>query len=113
MTIRPTSLVLAALVLSLFSSAHTLHAQTSSATATASAIEPVIAPILAAIEPAGIQRNIEKLVSFGTRHTLSDTSSETRGIGAARRWIKSELDRCGAGKLQVAFDGHLHPVDRF
>ena len=29
-----------------------------------------------------------KLVSFGTRHTLSDTISNNRGIGAARRWIK-------------------------
>lgn len=55
---------------------------------------------------------IDKLVSFGTRHTMSDTVSETHGIGAARRWIKGELERCGAGKLQVAFDSHLHPVDR-
>lgn len=39
-----------------------------------------------------IQKDIEKLVSFGTRHTLSDTTSQTRGIGAARRWIKSEFD---------------------
>ena len=62
-----------------------------------------------------IQGYIDKLVSFGTRHTMSDTTSETRGIGAARRWIKSELERCGAaggGHLQVAFDSHLHPVDR-
>ncbi|MCL4105722.1 UNVERIFIED_CONTAM: hypothetical protein GTU68_028599 [Idotea baltica] len=40
-----------------------------------------------------IQKDIEKLVSFGTRHTLSDTVSETRGIGAARRWIKSEFEK--------------------
>jgi len=39
-----------------------------------------------------IQSDIEKLVSFGTRHTLSDTVSDTRGIGAARRWIKSEFE---------------------
>ena len=53
-----------------------------------------------------IQKDIEKLVSFGTRHTLSDTVSETRGIGAARRWIKSEFDKisqdCG-GCLEVSF----------
>ena len=36
-----------------------------------------------------IENDIKKLVSFETRHTLSDTISETRGIGAARRWIKS------------------------
>ena len=34
-----------------------------------------------------------KLVSFGTRHTLSDQTSPTRGIGAARDYIKSELDK--------------------
>lgn len=74
-----------------------------------------IETILREISPQRIQTTIDKLVSFGTRHTMSDTVSETRGIGAARRWIKSELERCGAaagGRLQVAFDGHLHPIDR-
>ena len=40
-----------------------------------------------------IQTDVEKLVSFGTRHTASDTVSDTRGIGAARRWIKSEFEK--------------------
>ncbi len=40
-----------------------------------------------------IQSDIETLANFGTRHTLSDTISETRGIGAARRWIKKEFDK--------------------
>ena len=35
-----------------------------------------------------IENSITKLVSFGTRHTLSDTVSNDIGIGAARRWIK-------------------------
>ena len=39
-----------------------------------------------------IESDINKLVSFGTRHSLSDTLSETRGIGASRRWIKSEFE---------------------
>ena len=39
-----------------------------------------------------IEKDIRKLVSFGTRHTLSETQSDTRGIGAARRWIKSEFE---------------------
>ena len=34
-----------------------------------------------------IEADIETLVSFGTRHTASETESETRGIGAARRWM--------------------------
>ena len=40
-----------------------------------------------------IEADITKLAGFGTRHTLSDTVSNTRGIGAARRWIKSEFDK--------------------
>lgn len=39
-----------------------------------------------------IEADIRKLAGFGTRNTFSDTVSETRGIGAARRWIKSEFD---------------------
>ncbi|QBA64474.1 M28 family peptidase [Muriicola soli] len=40
-----------------------------------------------------IEADITTLVDFGTRHTLSDTTSATRGIGAARRWIKSEFEK--------------------
>jgi len=39
---------------------------------------------------------VDKLESFGTRHTLSQTDSPTRGIGAARNWIKAELDKYAA-----------------
>lgn len=40
-----------------------------------------------------IESDIRKLAGFGTRNTFSDTLSSTRGIGAARRWIKSEFDK--------------------
>ena len=40
-----------------------------------------------------IEKDITKLAGFGTRHTLSDTISGSRGIGAARRWIKSEFEK--------------------
>ncbi len=69
--------------------------------------------IVQQISPARIEGYINKLAGFRTRHTMSDTVSETEGIGAARRWIKSELERCGAaqgGRLQVAFDSHIAPV---
>jgi hypothetical protein len=67
--------------------------------------------IVAEISPKRIDAYIRKLVSFETRHTMSDTTSETTGIGAARRWIRAELERCGAGTgLQVAFDSHIAPV---
>ena len=49
--------------------------------------------IVAASSPQRVEADIRKLVSFGTRHTLSDTVSATRGIGAARRWIYDEFQR--------------------
>jgi len=58
--------------------------------------------IIDAISSDNIKQDIEKLVSFGTRHTLSDTLSKSRGIGAARRWIKSEFD-----KISETCDGCL------
>lgn len=66
--------------------------------------------IVREISPQRIHAYVEKLVSFGTRHTMSETESNTRGIGAARRWIKAELERCGAGRLDVQFQSHVHPV---
>lgn len=40
-----------------------------------------------------IAKDINALAGFGTRHTLSDTVSNIRGIGAARRWVKSQFDK--------------------
>ena len=61
-----------------------------------------------AIEPSAdrIQSDIQTLVDFGTRHTLSETESDMRGIGAARRWIFAEFEKiskdCG-GCLEVIY----------
>jgi Zn-dependent M28 family amino/carboxypeptidase len=49
--------------------------------------------IIDAISAERIKHDVKKLTEFGTRHTLSDTVSQIRGIGAARRWIKSEFDK--------------------
>src|SRR6202049_630101 len=73
--------------------------------------DPQLAAALREISAQRIQANIEKLVSFGTRSTLSAQDSESiargRGIGAAREWIKSEFERyskdCG-GCLEVKTD---------
>ncbi|MDR3673345.1 MAG: M28 family peptidase [Holophaga sp.] len=43
------------------------------------------------VEPSRLSRTVDRLASFGTRHTLSDPVSERRGIGAARRWLTGEL----------------------
>lgn len=55
---------------------------------------------------ARIQADIQTLVDFGTRHTLSDTTSDTQGIGAARRWIFAEFEKISAecgGCLEVIY----------
>ncbi|HEY0310293.1 MAG TPA: M28 family peptidase, partial [Luteimonas sp.] len=57
------------------------------------AADAALQAIGAAPSPARIEADIRTLVSFGTRHTLSDTTSPTRGIGAARRWIRAEFER--------------------
>jgi hypothetical protein len=61
-----------------------------------------------------IESIVRKLVSFQTRHSMSDTLSATTGIGAARNWIKSELERYSAasgGRLKVEFDTFTQPAD--
>ena len=79
--------------------------------------------IIDAISASRLEKDIQTLVDFGTRHTLSDTLSLTRGIGAARRWIKEEFEiisencnRCLAVFYQKSYftpeDGKriVHPV---
>jgi len=60
--------------------------------------------LAAAVSADRIETDIRTLVGFGTRHTLSDTTSDTRGIGAARRWLEAEFRRissdCG-GCLEI------------
>src|ERR1700686_331545 len=73
--------------------------------------DPQIAAALRQISAQRIQENIQKLVSFGTRSTISAQDpasiSARHGIGAAREWIKSEFERyskdCG-GCLEVKTD---------
>jgi hypothetical protein len=80
-------------------------------------VDSRISAALQQVSAERIQANIEKLVSFGTRLTLSaqDPSSIAagRGIGAAREWIKSEFERyskdCG-GCLEVKTDSFTEPA---
>ena len=48
--------------------------------------------IISKLSEERIKNDIITLANFGTRHTLSDTVSDTRGIGAARRWIKKTFN---------------------
>jgi len=65
----------------------------------------VLKSMLEELDAARMEANLLKLVSFHTRHTGSDTVSDTRGIGAARRWIYSEMQKYAqesGGRLLVS-----------
>lgn len=66
--------------------------------------QPLLAELGTAPSAARIEADVRTLVGFGTRHTLSDTRSDTRGIGAATRWVHAEFERISAacgGCLEV------------
>src|SRR5262245_58712273 len=67
-----------------------------------------IEKLVASISEQRLRQIDEKLASFVTRNTLSDTTSPTRGIAAARQWIFDELKR-SSSKLQVSFDIYKLP----
>ncbi len=68
---------------------------------------PVIERMLAHISAESLRVLVESLAAFDTRHTFSDTTSDQRGIGAARRWLGRKFlayrAACG-GRLQVEYD---------
>jgi hypothetical protein len=73
--------------------------------------DPAITQIIKDVSPQRVQQTIEKLVTFGTRHTLSvnnpDAATSSQGIVAARKWIKSEFERISSecnGCLEVKTD---------
>lgn len=70
--------------------------------------------ILAEIDPQRIERTVRRLVSFGTRHTLSSQTDPQRGIGAARDWILAELQRYAAasgGRMTAAVQSYVQQAD--
>jgi hypothetical protein len=77
---------------------------------------PQIEKILGEVSAANIESIMRKLVGFGTRHTLSSQDDPARGIGAAWRWIKEEMDRYGresGGRLIVTTDEFIQqPTQR-
>jgi len=83
---------------------------------TSARLNPQIEKIVSEISARNIEASIRKLVSFGTRHTLSSQDDPNRGIGAARRWIKEEMDRYAresGGRLIVTEDEFMQsPTQR-
>lgn len=80
---RPLSLAVAGLLL----------AAAPAAQAQAPAAEhPLLHELAGQVRAERMRADIQTMVDFGTRHTLSETRSETRGIGAARRWVQREFE---------------------
>ena len=73
---------------------------------------PQVEKILGEISARNVEAIMRKLVGFGTRHTLSSQDDPARGIGAAWRWIKAEMERYSresGGRLLVAEDEFVQP----
>ena len=72
--------------------------------------DPALARAIADISATEIRATDSVLVAFGTRHTMSDTVSTTRGIGAARRYLFNKLGgyskACG-GCLRIEYDAAM------
>ncbi len=69
---------------------------------------PLIEEMLSEVSVDSLESTIRKLVSFGTRHSLSETKSDTRGIGAARRWVLQRFETYAA-QSDGRFEAYLDP----
>lgn len=74
-----------------------------SAPADEKAVNPQVRKIVDDVSEARIKATLEKLVSFGTRNTMSNPDDPERGVGAARLWIFNEF-KSYSPRLQVRFD---------
>ena len=63
--------------------------------------EAKVADIARNVDAARMRATVAKLVSFGTRHTLSSQTDPKRGIGAAVRWAEAEMTAMGLETLQT------------
>jgi len=71
---------------------------------------PTVEAVLGEVSAAKIEATVRTLAGFGTRHTLSDPDHPTRGVGAARRWLKAQFDAAAqdsGGRLVVTEDTFL------
>ncbi len=73
----------------------------SSAAQQAQGPEARVAAIASGVDASRMKASVERLVAFGTRHTLSSQTDPRRGIGAAVRWAESELKKLGLETLQT------------
>ena len=76
--------------------------------------DPAIESMVNEVSADTLKSYIEKLVSFGTRHTLSSTSDSRRGIGAAREWVTNKFREFAAksnGRMTAELDKWNLPAD--
>jgi hypothetical protein len=69
--------------------------------------------MLREVSSSNIEQTIQKLVSFGTRHTLSSQTDPNRGIGAATQWVYEQLQQDAAasgGRMTVEKQSFVQPV---
>ena len=74
--------------------------------------DPALRKLISQIDPNRIQATIQKLVSFGTRHTLSSQTDPARGIGAATAWVFGQMQGFAAasgGKMTVQQQSFVQP----
>lgn len=66
--------------------------------------------VLREVDAERLRESVDTLAGFGTRHTFSETESDVRGIGAARRWIRDRLEEAAAGaggeRMTVELESH-------
>ena len=77
-------------------------------------MDPQIKKMVDEVSREKIEANVRKLVTFQTRHSLSDSQSSTTGIGAARNWILSEMEgysKESGGRLKAEFDVFTQAAD--
>jgi hypothetical protein len=75
--------------------------------------DPALRALIRQIDPARIQAIIQKLVSFGTRHTASSQTDPNRGIGAATAWVTQQMQSFAAasgGRMTVQQQTFVQPV---
>jgi Peptidase family M28 len=79
----------------------------------AQVFDPALRALIRQIDPARIRATIQKLVSFGTRHTASSQTDPNRGIGAATAWVTQQMQSFAAasgGRMTVQQQTFVQPV---
>jgi hypothetical protein len=106
----------AAPIISQAATAHAAPIAGAAKSGTASSVQtfdPALRALIGQIDPARIQATIEKLVSFGTRHTASSQTDPNRGIGAATAWVTQQMQTYAAasgGNMTVQQQTFVQPV---